>query len=156
MKSGNNETFGWDRRSHHSSERVVIMAKMGQFPMTAVLRAEDLGRARRFYSEVLGLQEEEGMDSASEAAFKGGDGTRVLLYERPGMPAPQNTTLGFAVPKDMFDEAVKDLRDEGVRFEGYDLPEIGLKTVDGVAEYDGMKVAFFKDTEGNIVSVGSF
>lgn len=38
-------------------------------------------------------------------------------------------------------------------FEQYDLPAIGLKTVDGIAEMGGCQVAWFKDTEGNILNV---
>jgi len=58
----------------------------------------------------------------------------VMIYERPGMPAPENTTLGFAVDADRFDALVAELRGKGVVFEDYDVPEMGLKTVDGVAE----------------------
>jgi hypothetical protein len=38
-----------------------------------------------------------------------------------------------------------------VTFEDYDLP--GLKTVDGIADLGGIKGAWFKDPEGNILSV---
>ena len=72
------------------------------------------------------------------------------------MPAPQNTTLGFGVPADRFDEVeLAYLRAKGVAFEDYDLPEIGLKTVDGVAEFEGSKAAWFKDSEDNIVNIAS-
>lgn len=46
---------------------------------------------------------------------------------------------------------VADLRGRGVTFEDYDLP--GLKTVDGIADLGGIKGAWFKDPEGNILSV---
>jgi catechol 2,3-dioxygenase-like lactoylglutathione lyase family enzyme len=121
--------------------------------MTAVLRAEDLGRARAFYTEVLGLTEEKADAATSESVFVAGDGARVTLYERPGMPAPQNTTLGFGVPAAQFDAVVEELRSKGVVFEEYDIPEIGLKTVDGVAEFEGVKVAWFKDSEGNVLNL---
>jgi hypothetical protein len=38
-----------------------------------------------------------------------------------------------------------------VTFEEYDMP--GLKTVNGIAELGGEKGAWFKDPEGNILSV---
>lgn len=132
------------------------MTLLGKSSMAAVLRADDLERARRFYGGLLGLKEEWVSDTGGEASFTSEDGGRLLVYERPGMPAPQNTTLGFTVPADKFVEAIAELRDKGVAFEDYDLPEIDLRTVDGVAEQDGMKVAWFKDSEGNIISVGSF
>jgi catechol 2,3-dioxygenase-like lactoylglutathione lyase family enzyme len=46
---------------------------------------------------------------------------------------------------------VAELRGKGVTFEEYDLP--GLKTVDGIAELGGVRGAWFKDPEGNILSV---
>ena len=53
-----------------------------------------------------------------------------------------------------FDEVVDQLRAKGVAFEDVDLGEMG-KTVDGViSSPDGaMKAAWFKDSEGNILSV---
>jgi hypothetical protein len=42
-----------------------------------------------------------------------------------------------------------------VTFEEYDLPEIGLKTADGIAEFEGNKAAWFKDSEGNIVNIAA-
>lgn len=71
------------------------------------------------------------------------------------MSAPENTTLGFGVPLDRFDSVIGELRARGVVLEDYDLPEMGLKTVNGVAEVEGTKAAWFKDTEGNIISVAT-
>jgi hypothetical protein len=90
-----------------------------------------------------------------EGSFRAGDGTTVSIYSRPGMPAPQNTTLAFAVPPERFEEVMEDLRRRGVVFEEYDIPEIGLKTVNGVVEMDGSKAAWFKDSEDNIVVIGT-
>jgi hypothetical protein len=47
--------------------------------------------------------------------------------------------------------AVKDLQAKGVKFEDYDLP--GLKTVNGIADLGGSKIAWFKDSEGNLIVV---
>jgi hypothetical protein len=47
--------------------------------------------------------------------------------------------------------AVADLRAKGVTFEEYDMP--GLKTVDGIAGLGEERVAWFKDPEGNILSL---
>ncbi len=132
------------------------MSGLGDYPAMAVLRADDYERAKRFYTEVLGLTPKEVMSGpTTESILMAGDGTGVMLYERPGMPAPENTTLGFGVPADKFDAVMAELRSKGVVFEDYDIPEIGLKTVDGVVDMDGGKGAWFKDTEGNIVSINS-
>ena len=136
--------------------KVGVMADLGEFPVAGVLRAEDMARAKKFYAEVLGLKaiEAPGSDEGM-GMYTAGGGTMVMIYERPGMPAPQNTTLGFGVALDKFDEVIADLRGKGVIFEDYDLPDIGLKTVDGVGDNNGAKVAWFKDTEGNIINIAS-
>lgn len=130
------------------------MAGLGGFPMAGVVRAEDFNRAKRFYTEVLGLTEGPSTGRGG-AFFVAGDGSMVMIYERPGMPAPQNTTLGFAIPADKFDGLVSELRSRGVVFEEYNMPEMGLKTTNGVAEMDGSKAAWFKDSEGNILNIAT-
>ncbi|MBI5231065.1 MAG: VOC family protein [Coriobacteriales bacterium] len=110
-------------------------------------------RAKHFYADVLGFEIKENAGPTAEVLVKSADGTEFALYERPGMPAPQNTTLAFVV--DDFDGAASELRSKGVTFEEYDIPEIGLKTVDGVAEMEGSKASWFKDTEGNIIVMSS-
>ena len=132
-----------------------MMASLGDYPAAAVLRAEDISRAKKYYADVLGLKPMDIPTSGSEGMFTAGAGTMVLIYERPGMPAPQNTTLGFNLPADQFDAVAADLRAKGVSFEDYDVPEIGLKTVNGIAEFEGTKAAWFKDSEGNIVNIVS-
>lgn len=131
------------------------MAGLSEFPATAVLRAEDLNRARAFYSDVLGLKESGEGGAGGGVMFAAGNGSMIMLYERPGMAAPENTTLGFSVPADRFDAVMAELRSRGVQFEEYDIPEIGLKTVDGVADYDGMRGAWFLDSEGNVLNIGT-
>lgn len=129
------------------------MAGLGDMMVAGVLRADDYDRAKNFYTEVLGLKLEEATGLTRQGRFWAGAGTMVSIYERPGLPAPQNTTLGFAVPADKFDTVIQGLRAKGVVLEDYDIPEIGLKTANGVAEFEGNKVAWFKDTEGNILNV---
>ena len=131
------------------------MAGLGDMMVAGVLRAEDYDRAKKFYTDVLGLKLEETTGPAREGRFSAGSGTLVSIYERPGLPAPQNTTLGFGVPADQFDAVVEDLRARGVVLEDYDIPEIGLKTVNGVAEFEGNKAAWFKDSEGNILNIAA-
>jgi catechol 2,3-dioxygenase-like lactoylglutathione lyase family enzyme len=116
-----------------------------------VLRADDLARAGKFYTDVLGLTR--GSSGPAGDMFVAGQGTAVMIYERPGMPAPANTTLGFAVDADKFDALVAELQGKGAVFEEYDIPEMGLKTVNGVATVDGIKSAWLKDSEGNIISI---
>ena len=130
------------------------MAGLGDYPVAGVIRADDYARAAKFYTEVLGFTPVRPPQMpGGTGMFAAGAGTMVTIYERPGMPAPQNTTLGFGVPPEKFDEVLADLRSKGVTFEEYDIPEIGLKTVDGVADVMGMKSAWFLDSEDNILNV---
>jgi predicted enzyme related to lactoylglutathione lyase len=127
------------------------MAGLADSEIGAVLRAEDYGRAKRFYSDVLGLSVEDTPGSDVGGMVKAAGGTEFMIYERPGMPAPQNTTLAFEVAD--FDAVIAELRQNGVVYEEYDMPEMGLKTVDGVARIEGRPMAWFKDTEGNILTI---
>jgi hypothetical protein len=57
--------------------------------------------------------------------------------------------MGFLV--DDIAATVKELKSNGVVFEDYDFPS--LKTVGGIADRGDMKVAWFKDTEGNMLGI---
>ena len=115
----------------------------------AVLRAEDLDRAARFYTDVLGLDVRAEPAPARELRVTAGDGGMMCIYERPGMPAPANTAACFEVSD--LRALVTELQARGVVFEEYDMPEMGLKTVDGIAEIEDHRRAWFKDSEDNII-----
>lgn len=128
------------------------MGQLAHAKADAVLRAEDYRRAKHFYHDVLGF---EVMDIPGEDAsgmVRLPEGSEFMIYERPGIPAPQNTTLAFEVED--VQGAVAELREKGVEFEEYDIPEMHLKTSDGIAHMPGGDFAWFKDTEGNILSLG--
>ena len=131
------------------------MAGLSNYPAVAVLRADDLERAIKFYTDVLGFTLDAAQSGNGVAIISAGKGSQFSLYERPGMPAPANTPLAIAVPPAEFDSVAADMRGRGVVFEEYDIPEIGLKTVNGVADTGGIKTAWFKDTEGNILNLVS-
>jgi predicted enzyme related to lactoylglutathione lyase len=128
------------------------MEKLHDVKATAILRAENLARARKFYEQTLGLEiVDEPSGPTDMFSVKTGPDSGFSVYERPGMPAPQNTTLGMAVED--FDETIDYLREHGVSLEDYQIPDIGLETHDGVLEMDGSKTAWFRDSEGNIISI---
>lgn len=114
----------------------------------AVLPASDLGRAREFYKDKLGLEPADERGDGLIYQTKGGP--KFLLYETQFAGTAQNTAMNFVT--DDLDAEMADLRSRGVQFEEYDFP--GLKTENGVAEYDGGRGAWFKDSEGNILAVG--
>ena len=125
----------------------TTVSRLATAPAYAVLPAEEITRAKRFYGETLGLEIEE--VPGGDVVVHAGGGTRFLIYERARTIA-EHTVLSFWV-EDL--HAVMDeLRSRGVIFEEYDLP--GLTTVGGVAEVPGMRSAWLTDTEGNIINIG--
>jgi catechol 2,3-dioxygenase-like lactoylglutathione lyase family enzyme len=105
-------------------------------------------RARKFYEETLGL--EVMRDDPMGPMYKCGEGTALMVYESAGAGTSEATYAAFKV--DDLDAEMEDLRGKGVEFEDYDMP--GLKTVDGIAEDGGMRTAWFKDPDGNILAIG--
>lgn len=120
----------------------------------AVIPAVDMKRARRFYGDTLGLKEITPPDpeiAENNAMFTVGDCTRFLVYKRPYASKAEHTIATFTV--DNLEEAMDELKGRGVTFEQYDMPS--LKTDRrGIAEADGMKAAWFKDPDGNILGLG--
>ena len=105
----------------------------------------DLDRARAFYEGVLGFHHL----ATSEAGVmcRAGDG-RVLLYQSSAAP-PGHTLAGFEV--DRLERIIETLQARGVAFEEYDFP--GLTTIDHVAWIGPERAAWFRDSEGNILSI---
>ena len=119
-------------------------------PIMAIVPAADIEEARRFYEDKLGLQQIDMSTPGNDMAFACGEGTRLYVYEREAGSKADHTVAGWRV-KDV-GETVERLRQKGVAFEHYDMPR--LKTDErGVAELGDARAAWFKDPEGNILSI---
>jgi catechol 2,3-dioxygenase-like lactoylglutathione lyase family enzyme len=121
--------------------------------IVAIVPVSDVEAAIRFYGETLGLELQERRDDLPEnreAEFKAGQGT-LLVYESVGAGKSRHTVAGFRV--DDVDAVVAALRERGVEFEDYDLPE--LKTDGGVAEVGDVRAAWCRDPDGNLLAVES-
>ena len=119
-----------------------------KFTSHATLAVSDLGRAKKFYEETLGLKP---IDERSDGVrYQTGKGTWFLVYPSQFAGTAKSTYMSFEV--DDVEKTVKELQNRGVTFEEYDMP--GLKTVNGIAEIQGVKGAWFKDLDGNIIAVG--
>jgi catechol 2,3-dioxygenase-like lactoylglutathione lyase family enzyme len=112
----------------------------------ATIPAQDIDSTRKFYEGVLGL--EIIRETPAGITYRTGDST-LSLYPTQFAGTAQHTLGGFVV-KDL-EAAMAVLRERGVTFEEYDMP--GLKTVDGIAELEGERGSWFKDPEGNILSL---
>ena len=115
-------------------------------PIVPVLPAADLNRAKHFYQDTLGLKLAEEREDG--VALESGE-TTLFLYQSDFAGTAQHTQATWRVSD--LDETMTDLRGRGITFEEYDLP--GMKTVNGVAETETVRGAWFKDSEGNILAV---
>ncbi|MCL4473181.1 MAG: VOC family protein [Actinobacteria bacterium] len=116
-------------------------------PIAPTLPAMDLRRARGFYEGKLGLKVIQATDQ--DVMYECGAGTMLYVWQREPSQT-DHTEAAFKV--DNIEKEVAELKGKGVEFESYDMP--GIKTDDdSIARIDGYKGAWFKDTEGNILSL---
>ena len=109
----------------------------------------DLKKAKHFYEEILGLKVTEESDM-SILQLHIHEGHAIVIYEKPNHTPATFTILNFPVSD--VTSAVGKLKELGVRFESYDLPD--FKTDDDhVFRQGGPLIAWFKDPAGNILSV---
>ncbi len=120
------------------------------------LPAQDLERARRFYSEKLGLDPVE--ERPGGLRYVVGE-TEFVIFESAGASSGDHTQMAFDV--DDIEGVVEELRGRGLVFEEYDMP--GMKTVDGITEVPGHypskggkgeRAVWFRDSEGNLLGMG--
>lgn len=116
----------------------------------AMIAVRDLTAAARFYEEVLGLEK---LDSPEEQVLVYRSGaTRLNVYRSEFAGTNKATTVMWNVGSELESIAAR-LKTKGVKFEHYDMP--GL-TLEGDIHVGGrMKVAWFRDVDGNILSIVS-
>ena len=119
---------------------------LGKADATPMIAVTDLDRARKFYEDKLGLTTED--DWGEGFTLKSGD-TLVNVYRSEFAGTNKATALTFDV--DDIDSEVRDLKENGIFFEHYDMP--GLERQGDVYVAQGMKTAWFKDPDGNILSL---
>jgi catechol 2,3-dioxygenase-like lactoylglutathione lyase family enzyme len=121
--------------------------------IAAIVPVSDIDKAVEFYGDVLGLGldvRRDDLPQNREAEFRAGDGT-LVVYESVGAGQSRHTVAGFRV--DDIDAAVSSLRERGVAFEEYDLPD--LKTQNGIARVGDLRAAWARDPDGNIIAFES-
>jgi predicted enzyme related to lactoylglutathione lyase len=122
--------------------------------ITVALPAQDLGRAKAFYVEKVGLQALESQFLKARDGQVGltvGDGVSQLFVYPARVRSSGEFTQAVIHVTDVR-AAVEEMRGRGVEFEEYDTPE--TRTENGVARMPGGgEAAWFKDSEGNLVGV---
>ena len=115
----------------------------------ANVAVKDLDVAAEFYRKTLGLKpvHREGNEAIT---FQSGKSS-INVYRSDYAGTNKATAVSWTV--DSVEDEVKALRNKGVVFEHYDMP--GLRLDGDVHVGDHMKVAWFKDPDGNILNVVS-
>ena len=122
---------------------------LGNSDVMTDLAVKDLKTAKRFYEEVLGLKLAHG-EGDEGLVFKSGNST---LHVYKSQYAGTNKATAATWQVDDIERITRDLKTKGVSFEHYDMPGMVLKGDVHVAE--GMKVAWFKDPDGNILCLAN-
>ncbi len=120
---------------------------LGKADATPMIAVKDLDRARRFYEETLGLVTKEAM-GGEVLEVKSGD-TLINVYRSEFAGTNKATALTFDV--DDIESEVRDLKSKGIFFEQYDMP--GMEQRGDLYVGEGVKTAWFKDPDGNILSL---
>ena len=120
---------------------------LGKADATPMIAVKDLDRARTFYEDTLGLKIEEEWGGEG-VTMKSGD-TVINVYRSEFAGTNKATALNFDV--DDIEKEVSELKEKGIFFEHYDLP--GLEQQGDLYVAEGMKTAWFKDPDGNILSL---
>src|ERR687889_1759453 len=116
----------------------------------AKLLARDVERARAYYADKLGLTP---FGEYNNHLYYELEGSHFMVYPSGGAASGTHDQLGFVV--DDLGSTVATLRSNGVVFEEYELPP-GASATDGIIDFGGVKTAWFKDSEGNLLSIAEF
>ncbi|MEI9420316.1 VOC family protein [Mesorhizobium sp. Cs1299R1N1] len=115
---------------------------------TANLAVRDLAKAKAFYAGTLGLKQVH--DEGGELIVYKSGNTTINVYRSQFAGTNKATAVTWTVG-DAIGTVVAALKSKGVVFEHYEMP--GLTLEGDVHVGQGMKVAWFKDPDGNILNL---
>jgi catechol 2,3-dioxygenase-like lactoylglutathione lyase family enzyme len=115
----------------------------------ANIPVKDIEVARKFYGGTLGLKEV-GREGSELIAYRSGN-SDIYVYHSDYAGTNRATALTWSLDK-YVESVVAELKAKGIRFEHYEnLPDMRLEGDLHVG--GGMKVAWFKDPDGNILNL---
>lgn len=122
-------------------------SRLGQYNIIGFITIVDVARAKEFYRDTLGLKLVS--EEPPYALVFDANGIMLRLGMGKELPPVPGTVLGWEVPD--ASAAVTDLEQAGVRFERYDFLK---QDTQGIwTAPTGARVAWFKDPDGNILSI---
>ena len=119
-------------------------------PIDVMLLATDLGVAREFYGEKVGL--EVLIETDEFLTFKAGGDSRLVVTASTSGTSEEQTKASWRV--DDIAAEVAELRSRGVEVAELESPD--LRTVDGVADAGFALLAWFDDPSGNNIGLLQF
>ncbi len=119
---------------------------LGKADATPMIAVKDLDRARKFYEETLELKT---VDDFGEGFVVKSGNTEFSVYRSEFAGTNKAMALTFEV--DDIEGEIRELKEKGIFFEHYDLP--GLEQQGDLHFAEGFKTAWFKDPDGNILSL---
>ena len=123
---------------------------LGRYKVAAGLAVSDMGRAREFYEGRLGLSVS--IDSGDNVQYRCAEGTVFHVYLSPEHAGNSTATLASWGVDDV-ESVVDELTEKGVAFERYEEGSI-VTDEKGIATFEGgAKVAYFRDPDGNTLSI---
>jgi predicted enzyme related to lactoylglutathione lyase len=127
-----------------------MIKMLGDKDAAANIAVKNLETAKKFYEDTLGLTQT-GAEGQEVIVFKSGNST-VNVYRSQYAGTNQATAVTWMVGEDI-EGVVQQLKAKGIIFEHYDMPGV---TREGDVHIAGdMKVAWFKDPDGNILNIAS-
>jgi catechol 2,3-dioxygenase-like lactoylglutathione lyase family enzyme len=118
---------------------------LGSKPVVTFLPTRDKTKAKAFFTDILGLRfvKDDGFALVFDA-----NGIMLRIATTANFTPQQGTVLGWQV--DDIATTVRALTERGVHFERFGMPqdELGIWTAPG-----GDQVAWFKDPDGNLLSL---
>jgi catechol 2,3-dioxygenase-like lactoylglutathione lyase family enzyme len=120
---------------------------LGTANVHPVLLAKDLGAARTFYHDKLGLDIL--LENEHKIEFRCGGGTKLAVSKSTTGTADRQTQIGWEV--DDLQAELDDLRSRGVPIQEYDLPD--LKTERGIADVGFAWMGWIIDPGKNALAI---
>jgi catechol 2,3-dioxygenase-like lactoylglutathione lyase family enzyme len=118
--------------------------------VAATIAVKDLAVAKEFYGKTLGLKQTD--ENPGGVTYQSGS-SKLFVYPSQSAGTNQATYAGWEVSD--VAAAVTELQQKGVTFEKYDLPGAEKEGDSTILNLGGERAAWFKDPDGNILSVGT-
>ena len=123
---------------------------LSSYKLRTSIAVSDMARAAEFYEGTLRLAARGDQADESRVYACGGD-TSLHVYESRAHAGRATATLATWYVSDL-EQVVDELSSNGVTFERYDDPALETNEK-GIHELGDGRVAWFKDPDGNVLSV---